>query len=298
MISTSQWLLLGLLSILWGGSFLFVGIAVAELPAFTIVLWRVGLAALLLLPVAVALRQRFPDMAQGWWPFLVMALLNNVIPFSAIALGQKGIASGLASVLNATTPLFAVTLTHVLTADKMGSSRFAGVVIGIIGVIVLIGPTLWEGDRTSTIGMVLVLIGTCSYGFAGVWGRRLRSTPALVSAACQLVCSTLLTALVAGLVDRPWTLPWPSQRTTLAMLGLAALSTALAYALFFHILAVSGPTNVMLVTLLIPISGVALGALVLGETVHWHHVLGAIVIASGLIVVDGRLRSWLAAKRL
>lgn len=297
MISTSQWLLLGVLSVLWGGSFLFVGIAVQELPAFTIVFWRVGLAAVLLLPVVLALGHRLPGTARGWWPFLVMALLNNVIPFSAIALGQKEIASGLASVLNATTPLFAVTLTHALTDDKLSSKKLAGVAIGILGVAVLMGPNVLAGDRTSTLGMGLVLVGTCSYGLAGVWGRRLRSTPALVSAACQLVCSTLLMALIAGVIDRPWTLPLPSQSTVLAMIGLATLSTALAYALFFRILAVSGPTNVMLVTLLIPISGVALGALVLGETVHWRHVLGAAVIASGLVVIDGRLAPWLAAKR-
>ena len=295
MMSPPQWLLLGLLSVLWGGSFLFVGIAVAELPAFTIVLWRISLAALLLLPVVLLLGYRLPDTVRGWRPFLVMALLNNVIPFSSIALGQREIASGLASVLNATTPLFAVTLTHILTDDKMSRRTLGGVLIGIARVVVLMGPAVLAGDRTSTLGMGLVLVGTCSYGLAGVWGRRLRSTSALVSAGCQLVCSTLLMALVASLVDRPWTLALPSQRTVLAMLGLASLSTALAYVLFFRILAVSGPTNVMLVTLLIPISGVALGALVLGETVHWRQVLGATIIASGLIVIDGRLGSWLTA---
>jgi drug/metabolite transporter (DMT)-like permease len=289
MMSPSQWLLLAFLSVLWGGSFLFVGIAVTELPVFTIVLWRVGLAALLLLPVVFVLGHRLPDTAGGWWPFLVMALLNNVIPFSAIALGQKEIASGLASVLNATTPLFGVTLMHLLTDDKMSPNKFAGVAIGILGVAMLMGPAVLMGDRTSALGMGLVLVGTCSYGFSGVWGRRLRSTPPLISATCQLVCSTLVVAVIAGVVDQPWTLPTPSTRTVLAMVGLAALSTALAYAVFFRILAVSGPTNVLLVTLLIPVSGVALGAIALGETVHWRHVLGAIVIASGLIVIDGRI---------
>jgi drug/metabolite transporter (DMT)-like permease len=292
MINPSQWLLLALLSVLWGGSFLFVGIAVSELPAFTIVFGRVGLAALLLLPVVIALGLQLPASARGWWPFLVMALLNNVIPFSAIVLGQKEIASGLASVLNATTPLFGVMLTHLLTDDKMSANKFAGLAIGIVGVALLMGPAVLAGDRTSVQGMALVLTGTLAYGCASVWGRRLRTTPPLVSAVCQLACSTLVMALLAGAIDRPWTLPPPSPRTLLAMLGLAALSTALAYAVFFRILAVSGPTNVMLVTLLIPISGVALGTLVLGETVHWRQVLGALVIASGLVVIDGRAVPW------
>jgi drug/metabolite transporter (DMT)-like permease len=179
-------------------------------------------------------------------------------------------------------------LTHLLTDDKMSANKFAGLAIGIVGVALLMGPAVLAGDRTSVQGMALVLTGTLAYGCASVWGRRLRTTPPLVSAVCQLACSTLVMALLAGAIDRPWTLPPPSPRTLLAMLGLAALSTALAYAVFFRILAVSGPTNVMLVTLLIPISGVALGALVLRETVHWRQVLGALVIASGLVVIDGR----------
>lgn len=289
MMSPVQWLLLAALSVLWGGSFLFVGMAVGELPAFTIVLWRVALASLLLVPVTLALGYRLPGTLQAWWPFLVMSLLNNVIPFSAIVLGQKHIASGLASVLNATTPLFAVTLTHWLTDDRMTWNTFAGVLTGVAGVAILMGPSVLGHDQTSALGMGLVIVGTCSYGFAGVWGRRLRTTPPLVSASAQLICSSIVMAVVAGVADQPWLLAAPSLRTTLAMSGLAALSTALAYVIFFRILAVSGPTNVMLVTLLIPISGVTLGWAVLGEPIVARHLTGAAVIALGLIVIDGRL---------
>ena len=296
-MNLTQWLLLAALSLLWGGSFLFVGIAVEDLPAFTIVLWRVALAAALLVPVVLALGHRLPTTWAGWWPFLVMAILNNVIPFSAIVLGQKEIASGLASVLNATTPLFAVVLTHWLTEDKMSWNKLAGALIGVAGVALLMGPAILGADRTSLAGMILVLIGTCSYGLAGLWGRRLREAPPLVSAACQLICSTLMMAIIASAVERPWTLPLPSGRTVWAMIALASLSTALAYAIFFRILAVSGPMNVMLVTLLIPISGVALGWLALDETVLDRHVLGALVIASGLLVIDGRLLARITPRR-
>ncbi len=288
-MSRSQWLLLIALSVLWGGSFFFVGVIVKEWPAFTIVLARVGLAALILVPFVLAAGHRLPRTLAGWSPFLVMSLLNNVIPFSAIVYGQREIASGLASVLNATTPLFAVTLTHLLTTDKMSWNKFAGVLIGTIGVALLMGPAIFGSDKTSLAGMALVLAATCSYGFAGVWGRRLRETPPLVSACCQLLCSTAVLAVIAGLVDRPWQLAMPSQLGTLSLIGLAALSTALAYVIFFRILAVSGPTSVMLVTLLIPLSGIALGVLVLGETLLWRHIAGALVIASGLLVIDGRL---------
>lgn len=298
-MSASQWLLLAGLSVLWGGSFLFVGIAVAELPALTIVLARVALAAMLLVPIVLAVGYRLPATLKGWWPFLVMSILNNVIPFSAIVIGQKEIASGLASVLNATTPLFAVGLTHLLTDDKMGLNTFAGILVGIAGVAILMGPAVVGADTTSAFGMAMVLIGTCSYGLAGVWGRRLRQTPPLVSASAQLICSSVVMALIAVPVEQPWSLAVPSSRTLAAMLGLAALSTALAYAMFFRILAVSGPTNVMLVTLLIPVSGLALGHAVLGEAIHWRHIAGAVVIASGLLVIDGRVLARLGyAQRL
>lgn len=293
MMTPAQWTLLLLLSVLWGGSFFFVGIAVKELPVFTIVLVRVALAALLLVPVVLAAGHRLPATFSGWWPFAIMSLLNNVAPFTAITLGQKEIASGLASVLNATTPLFALIATHVLTTDRMRAGQLAGVLIGVAGVALLMGPAALGHERTSLTGMLLVLLGTASYGLASVWGRRLRETPPLVSACCQLTCSSVVLGVMAAAVDRPWSLPLPSATTTAALLGLALLSTAIAYVIFFRILAVAGPFAVMLVTLLIPISGIALGVLMLGEPFVARYIWGAIIIGAGLIVIDGRLLSWL-----
>lgn len=288
-MSPSQLLLLVALSILWGGSFLFVGIAVKELPSLTIVMVRVGLAALLLLPVAWILGVRFPKTLSAWQPFFGMAILNNVIPFTLITMGQREVASGLASTLNATTPLFTLIIAHALTDEKLKANKLAGVVLGIVGIAVLLGPEAIFGRTSSLVGMLLCLGACVSYGFAGYWGQRLRETPAIVSACCQLLCSTLVLATLTSIVDRPWTLAWPSMRTVLALIGLAALSTAIAYVIFFRILAVSGSTNVMLVTLLIPVSGIAFGLLLLDETLLLRHVIGALVIAAGLLVIDGRL---------
>ncbi|MFM9942221.1 MAG: DMT family transporter [Hyphomicrobiaceae bacterium] len=292
MLSPVQWLLLIILSVLWGGSFFFVGVAVKELPAFTIVLVRVVLAAILLVPFVLLAGHRLPTTAASWMPFLGMSVLNNVIPFSAIVLGQKEIASGLASVLNATTPLFALFATHLLTTDKLRGGQVAGVVIGVAGVALLMGPAAFGMDKTSLAGMLLILVGTASYGLASVWGRRLRQTPPLVSACCQLLCSSVVLSVLAASIDRPWNLPWPSTPTIAAMLGLAALSTSLAYVIFFRILSVAGAFAVMLVTLLIPISGIALGVIVLGEPLVARHILGAVVIGAGLLVIDGRLLAW------
>lgn len=289
-MSRSQWLLLIALSVLWGGSFLFVGIAVKELPTLTIVLVRVALAATCLMPVVLLAGLGLPRTLAGWAPFAAMAILNNVIPFTLIAAGQREIASGLASVLNATTPLFTVLVVWALTTDgPLARNKLAGVLIGIAGVAVLIGPEAIFGSSSSVLGMACVLGGALSYGFSGLWGRRFKGTPPLVSAACQLACSTVLLAPLALTIDRPWTLPPPTPATMQAMIGLAVLSTALAYILFFRIMAVSGPLNAMLVTLLIPVSGIALGHLVLNEPIVARHLLGATVIGLSLLLIDGRI---------
>lgn len=288
-MSRPQWLLLFALSVLWGGSFFFVGVAVKELPAFTIVLVRVGLAAAFLMPVVLMLGLRLPATFAAWSPFLVMGLLNNVLPFSFITLGQRTVASGVASVLNATTPLFTLVIVHVFAGERLEMRKLIGVVVGVLGVAILMGWREVGNDAVALTGMALCLAGSLSYGFAALWGRRLRSTPPLLAAACQLIGSFAMLAPLAGAVDLPWTLPWPSTETVLALIGLAALATALAYIIFYRILAVSGPTNVMLVTLLIPVTGIGLGVGMLGETLEVRHVIGALVIASGLLVIDGRL---------
>jgi len=283
-----DWALLVLLSILWGGSFFFTGIAVRELPPLTIVLARVAIAAVLLLPVLWASGARLPASLTGWMPFLVMGLLNNVIPFSLIVTGQTQIASGLASVLNATTPLFTVLVMAAAGDEPLAARRVVGVVAGLVGVIVLRGHAL-EFSGGQTLGMLLCLGAALSYGFSGLWGRRrLAGVPPLTSATCQLICSSVVMLALAGVIERPWVLPTPSLQTWLALLGTAALSTALAYVVFFQILVRSGASNVMLVTLLIPLTAILLGHFVLGEPLEPREIIGACVIAGALLIVDGR----------
>lgn len=281
--------LLVLLSILWGLSFTFTGIAVRELPPLTIVLIRVTLASLLLVPVMMVRRAHWPASLSAWTPFLVMALINNVIPFTLQVMAQKHITSGLASVLNATAPLFTVLVMAAACEEALSAHRLVGVGIGIAGVMILRDPTLsLDGDQS--IGILMCLGATLSYGFSGLWGRRhLSATPPLTAATCQLICSSLMMAGLAAAIETPWHLAMPGPHILLALLGLAALSTALAYIVFFRILTRSGATNVMLVTLLIPITALAIGHLALGETVTSRQILGAVVIGSALLIIDGRV---------
>jgi drug/metabolite transporter (DMT)-like permease len=297
-IDRQTWLLLILLSVLWGGTFFFIGVAVRELPPFTIVLVRVALGTLFLLPVLKALGGALPKTLSGWMPFFVMGLLNNVIPFSLLVAGQTYISSGLASVLNATTPLFTVLVLAAFGDERLIARRVTGVLLGLLGVIVLRAPWL-DLSHGQTVGMLLCLAAALSYGFSGWWGRRkLTGVPPITSATCQLICSSVVMAVIAAIFDRPWQLPMPSTATWAALIGLAALGTSLAYIVFFQILNRSGATNVMLVTLLIPVTAILLGFLVLGEPLTAHEIAGAVIIGSALLVIDGRVFGWLRRRAL
>ncbi len=294
---TTDWLLLLLLSLLWGASFFFAAVAVREIPPLTLVLARVALAALMLAPIARALGLSLPTGLAAWRAYATLAVLNNVIPFSLIVYGQTRIASGLASVLNATTPLFTLLVARAFAGEPLTLARLAGVLLGIAGVALLMGPDALSASAGSTLGMLCVLAAAFSYGLSACWMRRFKAVPPLVSAEAQLVASTVLLLPLAVLVDRSWSLPLPSGTAIAAVLGLAAFSTALAYIVFFRISATAGPSNVMLVTLLIPVTAAGLGAMVLGERLAANQVVGGLVIASGLAVIDGRLVGWLARRR-
>jgi drug/metabolite transporter (DMT)-like permease len=295
-IYARDWSLLGVLSILWGGSFFFNGLALKELPPLTLVFLRVALAALMLLPVVRAYRIRFPTGLAGWKPFFAVAFFNNVLPFSLIVMGQTFIASGLASILNATTPLFAVVVMAVAGEEKLLVRRVGGITVGLIGVIIIRGGFGLEAAGQG-VGVLLCLGAAASYGVAALVARRqLADSPPLATATFQLLASSVMMTLVAGITERPWTLPMPGAATWLAVIGLAALSTALAYIVFFQILRRSGATNVMLVTLLIPVTAILLGYLVLGERISFREIAGALVIGSALLLIDGRMLDFLQAQ--
>jgi len=294
----ADWILLLVLSVLWGATFFFVAVALQALPPLTLVTARVALAALLLAPLALIAGYRLPATPAAWRPYVVLALLNNVTPFTLMVYGQTRIASALAAVLNATTPLFTLLLARLFAGEPLSAAKLVGVGLGIAGVAVLMGPAALGLDTASAVGMLCILAGALSYGFAALWMRRLRGTPPLVSAAAQLLCSTVMLAPLAACVDRFWALPVPSATAMAAVVGLALFSTALAYVVFFRINATAGPTNVMLVTLLIPVTATALGVLILGEALAPNQIAGALIIASGLVVIDGRLLRWISRRQV
>lgn len=285
-----DWLMMILLSLVWGGTFFFVAIAVQEIPPVTLVLTRCVIAVAVLAPPLLLLGFEFPKTRAKWRDYAVMAILNNVLPFTMIFYAQRHIPGGLASVLNATTPLMSLLVLRFIAGEPLTANKLAGVLIGLAGVAILIGPSAFAGTSIEAVAsMIVCLLATIFYGLSGLWGRRLTGYAAPVSAASQLTCSMLILLPIAAVVDRFWTLPMPSRPVILAVLGLSILSTALAYILFFRILASAGALNVMLVTLLVPFTSIALGVLVLGETLLMHQIIGALVIGVSLLVIDGRL---------
>ncbi|MFS1492081.1 DMT family transporter [Vibrio splendidus] len=285
------WAMLILLSMLWGGSFFFVGVVVTDLPPLTIVALRVGIAAITLWIIALMIGLRPPKELRVWGAFLGMGLLNNVVPFALIVWGQTQIASGLASILNAATPIFAVVVAGILLPDeRVTPLKLVGVGIGFVGVVVMIGlPALSGGG--SLIAQLAIIAAALSYAFSGVYGRRFKAMGInpIITAAGQVTASTMVLTPVALMVDGPLDVVAMSGDTWAAIAGLAVLSTAVAYVLYFKILELAGATNVLLVTLLVPVSAILLGSLFLNESLEVIHFVGMLLIAIGLSAIDGRL---------
>jgi drug/metabolite transporter (DMT)-like permease len=286
-----EWSLLLLLSVLWGASFFLFKVLVAELPTLTIVLARVLLAAILLHLIMLARRQAMPMDAKRWREFFIMGFLNNALPFVLLVWAETKISGGLASILNATTPVFSVLAAHFYTAnEKLNWYKGFGVCFGLLGVLILIGPSILVGaGGDQVLPEVAVLFTALVYAIAGMYGRRFKDLPPLAVATGQLTASSLMLIPLTLLVDHPWNLPSPSAQTWQALLCLAVFSTALAYIIYFRILASAGATNVMLVTLLVPISAIMLGAVFLHETFTTQAFAGMCLIALGLAAIDGRL---------
>ncbi|WP_243698469.1 DMT family transporter [Paracoccus alkanivorans] len=290
-MEAADWAQLLLLSLLWGGSFFLIAISVTGLPVLSIVAIRLGVAAMVLWLIVLATGRRLPRAPGIWAAFLVMGILNNAIPFGLIVWGQTSIPSGLASILNATTPLWTVIVSGLLLSDEAFSARkLAGVVLGLGGVAVMIGLDTLAGLGHAIWAQLAILGAALSYAFANVFGRRFRSMELdpVVTAAGMVTGSSALLIPLALSVDG-----WPGVdvpgQVWLAAIVLGVVSTGLAYVLYFRVLARAGATNISLVTFLVPVSAILLGWLFLAETLGQAHLLGVVLIALGLALIDGRL---------
>ena len=295
-----DWSILGILALIWGGAFFFIGVAVRHVDPLTYVWLRLTIAA-----AAMWLFLRFNGQALGlpraaWGSILLLALLNNALPFTLFGWGQTHIASGLASILNATTPIWGVVVAHLLTSDeRMTPRKIAGVLLGFAGVATMIGPTLLASVGNDALAQLACVVASLSYALAAVWARRFRRqglSPLSVTTG-QLSAGALMMLPFAMIVDQPWTQPFPPLSAVASIVALALVCTAFGYVLYFRLIDSSGATNALLVTLLVPPTAILLGGLFLGESLAPQDFLGLGLIAIGLAAIDGRLFSLLAARR-
>jgi drug/metabolite transporter (DMT)-like permease len=294
-MSPADWALLLLLSVLWGGSFYFAKIAVPEIPPLTLALGRVGIAAAALIVVARLLAVPFPRDPVVWKRFTVIAALNNALPFTLLFWAQIHISIGLASILNATTPLFGVLVAHALTHDdRLTAGRVVGLIAGFIGVVLLIGPGLLSDLGADVLAEFACLAAACSYAFGAVLARRLRGVPPIMVASGQLTMSTMLLLPFVLLFDKPSAFFTASHAALAALMGIALLSSALAYFIYFRLIARAGATNALLVTFLVPVSAILMGIALLGESVSTRQLAGMTVVFIGIAAIDGRAGQFIA----
>ena len=284
-----EWAMLVLLSVIWGGSFFFNEVALTAFGPFSVVFGRVSLAAVALLVYIRIRGYSLPTGRRAWGIFIIIGAISNAIPFSLIVWGQTHITGGLASILNATTPLFTVVLAHFLTTDEcMTPAKIAGIALGICGVAVLIGPGALENIGGQVLGKLAILGATISYGLAIIFGRRMNEYPASVSATGMLIAASVMMLPVMLIFESPMQAT-PEPVAIGAIIGIAVVCTAAAYLLYFDILAKAGATNLSLVTILVPFSALILGVTILDEPFTTGAMAGLALILAGLACVDGRI---------
>ena len=290
-------IMLLLLAAVWGGSFFFGEVALSEVPPLTITLHRVVWAVPILAVIVLLNGIAFPRSPSVWGAYLVMGALNNAIPFSLIFWGQTQIESGLASILNGTTAMFAAVVAGILLVDEpLTAKKITGAALGLAGVAYIMGPSALTDFNLSNLAQLAILGATLSYSFAGVWGKTaLTGQPPLMNALGMLVGSTVLMMPIVLVFDGPPNLEL-STNVWGALLGMAALSTAMAYVLYFAILVRVGTANLLLVTLLIPLFAIGLGFVFLGEKMGPDAWIGFAIIVLGFVVTDGRLFSAFSKK--
>lgn len=296
-----DWLILLALALIWGGAFMFIGVAVHRVAPLTYVWLRLTFAAAALWAFLWWKGEAVRLPRQVWASILVLAVLNNSLPFVLFGWAQTHIASGLASILNATTPIWGVLVAHFLTHDeRMSPRKLVGLLLGFAGVAVMIGPSLLTSLGRGAIPQLACIAASLSYALAAVWAKRFKKLgiPATALTVGQLTAGAAVMLPIALIADRPWVAPIPSPTAWAAILALALLCTAFAYVLYFKLIDSAGATNALLVTLLVPPTAILLGATFLHETLAPQDFAGLALIALGLVAIDGRLLSAARQRRL
>jgi drug/metabolite transporter (DMT)-like permease len=294
-----SWAMIGAMSLVWGSAFLLIEIGLRSFPPVTLAFLRFALAAPFMVVMLHLMKERLPTDAASWRRLFVLGALNAALPMMLFFWGQQYLTSGYASVLNATTPLWGVLVAHVLTQDEKATPlRLFGVLLGLAGMIVMVGPDALGGLTQNLLEQIACLISTVFYGFAAVYGRKLgqaRMTP-LAVATGHVITAALLLLPIMLIVDQPWTLSAPGNDSLLAVIALAIPATAIPYLLYFKVIDRAGASNAMLVALILPVVAIFLGIVFLDESLTSGQIAGSALIALGLLAIDGRFVPALARR--
>lgn len=290
-IKTIIWMLI--LAWLWGPAFLFVDVAVKEIPPLTLVAIRLSLATLILYGILKLQGHTLPRWGQIWKHFTIVGLLYNATPYVLLSWGQQYIDSALAAILIGTSPFFTMLLAHLFTStDHLTPAKIGGVAVGFTGLAILLGPALQAGVQATLWGLAASLLAAASYGAAIVYAQQtLRGLPPLVGPTAQLATASIILIPVALLVEQPYHLPMPSWPAASSLLLLAVLSTALAFVLYYRAMEIANATTLSMIAYMVPIVATLLGVLVLHEQLGWHVYLGCVLIIGGVMAVNGLFRS-------
>lgn len=286
-----EWGLIGLQSMLWGSAYFFIAIAQPELPPLTIAALRTIPASAALLLIVLSLGYRLPATFAEWRLFLLFSAFNTVLPFVLIVWGQARATGGMAAILNSTAPLFGIFLAHLLTHDeKLSWNKLAGILVGMAGVGILVGYDFAFGASADVLAKLALLAAPLCYVCANIFVRtRLGHYPPFVVAVMQMVGAVFVTFPLAFAIDQPWTLPAPSWNALGAIVAMGLFGSALASLCHFTVLQRAGATNASLVTLIMPLTPIVLGGVFLGDRLTPRDMVGALVIAAALVIIDGRL---------
>lgn len=290
-MKSKTWLWIILLALLWAPAFLFMKVAVQEIPPFTLVAGRVLLAAVALTVVMWQQKRRFPRFGAIWGRFAVLGLFLNVLPYILISWGEQYVDSGLASLLIGTDPLFTMVIAHFFIAnDRLTPTKILGVVVGFGGLGLLVAPQVIDGISATFGGITAVVLAAISYGMGGVYAKMYQpKTNPLVTTSAQLWLATLFLLPVSLLWERPFTLPMPSITAITAVVALAIICTALTHVIYLWLLRSTKVTQLAMIAYLVPVIGLILGIVVLGERPGWHAYLGGALILVGVMIINGRL---------
>jgi len=287
--SSRVWLAFLVLALAWGSSYLWIKIGLGSLTPLELIAGRLLVGATFLAIVVAIARQELPRTARMYGHLLVMAVINIVIPFILIAVGEQSIDSALASILNATVPLGVIVIAPFFLPDeRITVARVAGLAVGFAGVILLVAPDLVNLGDSDLTGELMMLGSSLSYAVGNVYNRKnVRGLRPMIPALFQVTFAAVIILCLAAIVDQPWRSFSPDPEAIVAVIWLGILGSGVAYLCYFFVLQHWGATRTSMVAYVLPVVGIALGAVVLGDPITLNRIAGTALVMAGVALVNG-----------